>query len=298
MNYVDIHSISELHEFFRYEKPVHPLISIVDLARVERSHRVPGDVYRLNLYSVSCKKIKGVFGYGRTTYDFSEGSLMFSAPYQALSPDPDIKVIEGWGIYIHPDFLNVSTRGRKITEFSFFGYDANEALHISEVEKVILEDCIRNIQREIGLNLDKHSANLILSNLELFFAYCERFYERQFLTREKSSNDIVQKFDRLLTDYFSQESLIGTGLPEVKYFASQLNLSTNYLADLLSKYTGKSTQEHIYLRLIDKAKALLWSTEKTISEIAYDLGFEHPSHFTKLFKRKTGVSPKDYRHQH
>jgi len=298
MKYVDIHSISELHEFFRYEKPVHPLISIVDLARVDRSHRVPGDVYRLNLYAVSCKKIKGVFGYGRTTYDFSEGSLMFTAPYQALSPDPDIKVTEGWGIYIHPDFLNVNARGRKLTEFSFFGYDANEALHISEAEKVILEECIKNIQREIGMNLDKHSSNLILSNLELFFAYCVRSYDRQFLTREKSSNDIVQKFDRLLADYFNQESLNGTGLPDVKYFASALNLSTNYLADLLNKYTGKSTQEHIYFKLIDKAKSLLWSTEKAISEIAYDLGFEHPSHFTKLFKRKTGVSPKDFRNQH
>jgi AraC-like DNA-binding protein len=297
MNYVDIHSISALHEFFRYEKPVHPLISIVDLAKVDRSHRVPGDVYRLNLYSVSCKKIMGFFGYGRTTYDFSEGSLMFTAPYQVLSPDPNIKVIEGWGIYIHPDFLNVNARGRKLTELSFFGYDANEALHISEAEKVILEECIRNIQREIGMNLDKHSSNLILSNLELFFAYCVRFYDRQFLTREKSGNDVVQRFDRLLADYFNQESLNGTGLPEVKYFASALNLSTNYLADLLNKYTGKSTQEHIYLKLTDKAKSLLWSTDKAISEIAYDLGFEHPSHFTKLFKRRTGVSPKDFRNQ-
>lgn len=297
MNYIDIPSISALHDFFRCEKPVHPLISIVDLAKVDRSHRQPGDVYRLNLYSASCKIIKGYFGYGRTNYDFSEGSLMFTGPHQALSPDPGIKVTEGWGLYIHPDFLHADARGHQLTELSFFGYDANEALHISAAEKVILEDCIKNIQREIALNLDKHSYHLIISNLELFFAYCTRFYDRQFLTRTKPGNDIVQKFDRLLTDYFNQESLIENGLPDVKYFAAQLNLSANYLSDLLNKYTGNTTQEHIYFKLIDKAKTLLWSTEKPISEIAYDLGFTHPSHFTKLFKNKTGLSPKHFRNQ-
>ncbi|MET3879827.1 AraC family transcriptional regulator [Chitinophaga sp. OAE865] len=297
MKYIDIPSISALHEFFRCEKPVHPLISIVDLAKIDRSHRQPGDVYRLNLYAASCKIIKGNFGYGRTNYDFAEGSLMFTAPHQALSPDPDIKVMEGWGLYIHPDFLNADPRGRKLTELSFFGYDANEALHISDSEKVILEGCIRNIQREIALNLDKHSYHLIISNLELFFAYCTRFYDRQFLTRTKPGNDIVQKFDRLLSDYFNQESLIENGLPDVKYFASQLHLSPNYLSDLLNKYTGNTTQEHIYFKLIDKAKTLLWSTEKPISEIAYDLGFAHPSHFTKLFKNKTGLSPSHFRNQ-
>ena len=147
------------------------------------------------------------------------------------------------------------------------------------------------------MNLDNHSHNLILSNLELLFAYCARFYDRQFLTRTSASNDIVQKFDRLLNDYFNQESLIENGLPDVKYFASRLNLSANYLGDLLNKYTGKPTQEHIYLKLIDQAKSLLWSTEKTINEIAYDLGFKYPSHFTKLFKNRTGVSPRDFRNQ-
>lgn len=297
MKYVDIPSISALHDFFRCEKPVHPLISVVDLAKIDRSHRQPGDVYRLNLYAASCKIVKGNFGYGRTNYDFAEGSLMFTAPHQALSPDPDIKVIEGWGLYIHPDFLHADARGRKITELSFFGYDANEALHISDAEKMILEECIKNIQREIALNLDKHSYHLIISNLELFFAYCTRFYDRQFLTRTKPGNDIVQQFDRLLSDYFNQDSLIENGLPDVKYFAAQLNLSANYLSDLLNKYTGSTTQEHIYFKLIDKAKTLLWSTEKPVSEIAYELGFTHPSHFTKLFKNKTGFSPKHFRNQ-
>ncbi len=296
MEVIDIKSVSELFEFFRYEKPVHPLIGIVDMSKIERSHREPGASYSLNMYSVSCKKIKGLFKYGRTDYDFSEGSLMFTAPQQVLSPDIEIKIFEGWAIYIHPDFLNASSRGRKLTSFSFFGYDTSEALHISDAEKIVLEDCLKNIQKEISLNHDNHSYNLILSNLELFFAYCSRFYDRQFLTRVKVSNDVVQNFERLLTDYFNQDSLIEAGLPDVKYFASQLNLSANYLSDLLSKYTGKTTHEHIHLKLVDKAKSELWGTEKTISEIAYDLGFEHPSHFTKLFKNKTGVSPKQFRH--
>jgi len=297
MEYQDIKSISELHEFFHYAKPLHPLISVVDLAKVERSHRKPGVGYRLDLYSVSCKILKGVMKYGRTTYDFSEGSLMFTAPNQVLSPDIDSKIIEGWGLYIHPEFLHASTRGRKLTELSFFGYDTNEALHISDAEKHTLEDCLQNIQREISNNLDNHSHNVILSNLELFFSYCSRFYDRQFLTRGKASQDIVQQFERLLIDYFAQESLIDARLPDVKYFASQLHLSANYLSDLLKKYTGQSTQEHIHLKLVDKAKGLLWGTEKPVSEIAYDLGFEHPSHFTKLFKNKTGVSPREFRNQ-
>jgi len=296
MRYVDIKSISELHDFFRYERPLHPLISVVDLARVDRSHRVPGDVYRLNMYCISCKRITtGAFGYGRTTYDFSEGSLLFSAPNQVLAPDPHLNVVEGWGLYIHPDFLNVNAKGRQLTHYSFFGYDASEALHISDAEKTILEDCIRHIQREISANLDKHSHNLILSNIDLLLAYCSRFYDRQFLTRTTPGNDIVQRFDRLLTDHFKKESLIDEGLPDVKYFAAQLHLSPNYLADLLNKYTGKTTQEHIYLKLIDKAKSLLWSTDRSIREIAFDLGFEHHSHFTKLFKNRTGLSPRDFR---
>ena len=294
MAYIDIKSIAELHEFFHYDKPLHPLISIVDLARVDRSQRKPGASYQLDLYSIACKKIEGVFRYGRTSYDFAEGSLMFTAPNQVLTPGVENKV-EGWAIYVHPDFLNATSRGRKLSEYSFFGYDAHECLHISDAEKHVLEECLRNVGKEIGNNLDKHSHNLILTNLELLLSYCSRFYDRQFLTREKTGNDIVEKFERLLNDHFAQDSLIDTGVPDVKYFASHLNLSANYLSDLLSKYTGKSTLEQIHLKLIDKAKHLLWSTERSISEIAYELGFEHPSHFTKIFKNKVGQSPKEFR---
>ena len=294
MEYIDIKSISQLHDFFRYEKPLHPLITVVDLSKVDRSHRKPGASYRLDLYSIACKKIEGSFKYGRTSYDFSEGSLMFTAPHQVLSPGIENKV-EGWAVYVHPDFLHASSKGQRLTQYSFFGYDTHECLHISETEKNVLEDCLQNIKKEISMNLDNHSHHLILSNLELLLSYCARFYDRQFLTRMKASNDVVEKFERVLTEYFAQNTLVELGMPDVKYFASQLNLSANYLSDLLSKYTGKSTQEHVHLKLIDKAKSMLWSTESPISSIAYDLGFEHPSHFTKLFKSKTGYSPKEYR---
>jgi AraC-like DNA-binding protein len=297
MEYIDIHSISELHTFLGYDKPTHPLITIIDFAKVDRSKRKKGDIfYRLNMYAVSCKKVQGEFKYGRSTYDFSEGSLIFMAPFQAMQPDPDFEVREGWGLYIHPDFLNASKKGNTLTGFSFFGYDNNEALHISDAEKNVLEECLHNIQREIVQNLDAHTYNLMLTNLELFFGYCSRFYDRQFMTRVKVSNDTLENFDRLLNDYFAQDTLIETGLPDVKYFASRLNLSPNYLSDLLNKYTGKTTQEHIHLKMIEKAKSLLWSSDMAISEIAYHLGFEHPSHFTKLFKSKTGKSPKEFRH--
>lgn len=294
MEFVDIGSISALHDFFHYDKPLHPLITVVDLAKVDRSHRKPGVSYRLNLYSVACKKIEGLFNYGRTIYDFTEGMLMFTSPHQVLSPKAENKV-EGWGLYIHPDFLNASKKGHSLTQFSFFGYDVNEALHISDAEKKVLENCLQNIQREISMNLDNHSYNLVLNNLELLLSYCSRFYDRQFLTRIKAGNDVVESFEGLLSDYFTQDTLIDKGVPDVKYFASRLYVSPNYLSDLLNRYTGKTTLEHIHLKLVEKAKNLLWSTEKSIGEVAYDLGFEHPSHFTKLFKNRTGSSPKQFR---
>jgi len=234
--------------------------------------------------------------YGKGYYDFNEGSLMFTAPGQVIAPGPDVVVDEGWALFFHPDLIHGTDLGRKIHQYSFFNYETNEALHISEEEKLIIKDCVANIQREYSQNIDKHSQGLIVSNIELLLNYCARFYDRQFYTRAKVNSDVVQQFEKLLKDYFSQDTLIEMGLPNVKYFASKLNLSPNYLSDLLNKFTGKTTQEHIHLELIDKAKTLLWGTNNSISEIAYGLGFEHPSHFTKIFKTKTGKSPSEYRH--
>jgi AraC-like DNA-binding protein len=180
-------------------------------------------------------------------------------------------------------------------QYSIFHYEVNEALHISEEERLVIKDCVDKIAREYMQSIDKHTQSLIVSNIELLLNYCNRFYDRQFYTRAKVNTDIVQRFESLLKDYFSQQTLIETGLPAVTWFASKLNLSPSYLSDLLQKFTGKSTVEHIHLELVEKAKSLLWGTENSISEIAYELGFEHPSHFTKVFKAKTGKSPSGYR---
>lgn len=294
--FVDISSISELHAFYGYGKPKHPLITIIDLLAVDRNN-IPtaGAFYRLGFYSIFCKQFKGVLKYGRSHYDFNEGSLMFTAPYQVTSSSKDLEIEEGWGLFFHPDLINNTALGKKIETYSFFHYDVNEALHISEEEKRTIGDCVENIRKEYSQNIDKHTQGLIQSNLELLLNYCDRFYDRQFFTRSKVGNDTIQRFEQLLKAYFSQDTLIEAGLPDVKYFAAQLHLSPGYLSDLLNKYTGKTTQEHIHLQLVDSAKTLLWSSDKPISEIAYDLGFEHPSHFTKIFKNKTGVSPRAFR---
>ncbi|MBL0745544.1 helix-turn-helix domain-containing protein [Chryseolinea lacunae] len=293
---VDIKSISEMHRFQGWEKPKHPLVSVVNLVESKPKPPAPGVSYRLGFYLISCKRYDGIFLYGKSHYDFEEGSLVFIAPNQVISSSPDEHTMEeGWSLFVHPDLLNRTELGKKINDYSFFHYDANEALHVSEDEKLDLRDCLAKIIQEYSRSIDKHTQKLIVSNIDLLLSYCERFYDRQFITRAKVSNDIVQRFERLLKDYFAQDTLIERGIPEVKYFASELNVSSNYLSDLLSKYTGKTTHEHIHLQITDKAKSLLWGTKKSISEIAYELGFEHSSHFTKVFKSKTGVSPREFR---
>jgi AraC-like DNA-binding protein len=294
--YIDLQSISDLHKLVKYAPPKHPLVSVIDHADFYQKRPRVDALYRFGFYTISCKKFEGLLKYGKGYYDFSEGSLLFTAPEQVIAPGPDVTVDEGWALFIHPDLIHGTDLGKKIHQYSFFNYEANEALHISEEEKIIIKDCVAKIEREYSQNIDKHSQGLIVSNIELLLNYCSRFYDRQFYTRAKVNSDVVQQFETLLKDYFSQGTLIETGLPNVKYFASRLNLSPNYLSDLLSKFTGKTTQEHIHLELIDKAKSLLWGTNNSISEIAYGLGFEHPSHFTKIFKSKTGKSPSEYRH--
>ncbi|TSJ39642.1 helix-turn-helix domain-containing protein [Mucilaginibacter corticis] len=295
-NYIDLENISDLHRLVQYTPPKHPLISVIEHTDFYAKRPKTDGFYRFGFYTISCKKFEGYLKYGKGHYDFNEGSLMFTAPWQVIAPGANVTVDEGWALFIHPDLIHGTDLGRKIHQYSFFNYEANEALHISEDEKQIIKDCLAKIEREYAQNIDKHTQGLIVSNIELLLNYCDRFYDRQFYTRKKVNSDVVQQFETLLKDYFSQSSLIDVGLPSVKYFASKLNLSPNYLSDLLNKFTGKTTQEHIHLELVDKAKSLLWGTNNSISEIAYGLGFEHPSHFTKIFKTKTGKSPSAYRH--
>ena len=293
--YATIDSISDVHRFYRCEKPKHPLISVIDLTRVEPDRTEQDIMYRTGFYTIMYKCFEGAMKYGRSYYDFQEGALMFTAPGQVVASSTDTRITEGWGLFFHPDLLAGKELGKKIQGYSFFLYDANEALHISDEEKSLLLDCLEKIRREYSQNIDKHTRGLIVDNVQIILDYCNRFYDRQFFTREKAGHDVVQKFEALLIAYFTSGNLIENGIPGVKYFASKLNLSANYLSDLLNKFTGKTTQEHIYLQLIAEAKKMLWESEKSISEIAYGLGFEHPSHFTKLFKGKTGLSPKEYR---
>lgn len=294
-NIITINSIAALHRQYRYGSPKHPLLSVMDIKAIDHSVFGPGVSYDMALYIIACKRFKGEIMYGRSKYDFEEGSVMFTAPHQIMTSGANVEPEEGWALFFHPDLLAGTELGRKIHGYSFFRYEANEALHISEEEDQILKECVRNIIREYSQNLDTHSHTLIAGNIELLLNYCDRFYGRQFITRTKVNNDIVQEFERLLHEYFSRESLIEGGLPDVKYFAERLHLSPNYLSDLLSKHTNKTTQEHIHLHLVEKAKSLLGNTNTPVSEIAYNLGFEHPSHFTKIFKSKTGKSPREYR---
>jgi len=296
--FISIKSVEDLHRFYIYGSPKHPLITVIDLKNVSRSDENFADyLYSLDLYTIVYKKFKGSLKYGRSNYDFQDGTLMFTAPNQVMSPSADTEIEKGWFLAFHPDFIYGSDLGKKIQKYSFFQYESNEALHISEDEKVLLDEVILRIKKEYSQNIDRHTQGLILNQIETLLNYSDRFYDRQFFTRNKTGNDVTQRFESLLNDYFNDEQMIEKGIPEVKYFAEKLNLSSNYLSDLLSKFTGKTTIEHIHLKLVDKAKNILLGTTKSVSEIAYELGFEHPSHFTKIFKTKAGISPLHFRKQ-
>ena len=223
--------------------------------------------------------------------------MILTGPGQVITMSETIITEEtgGWSLYFHRDLIRKSDLGRKIDKYNFFSYEANEALHLSEDEKEILTDCIHKIEKEITQNIDKHSQNLIISNIELLLNYCTRFYDRQFYTRTNMNKDIVTKFEKLLSDYYDSELQLENGVPTVKYCAEKLNHSANYLSDLLKKETGRNAMDHIHFFVIEKAKTILLNSQDTVSEIAYDLGFEYPQSFGKLFKNKTGISPARYR---
>ena len=296
---VKINSISKLHELLGYPtKPVHPLITLIDFSKVHIS-RDDSDIRNvLGFYSISLKKLSGAgFKYGRKDYDFSEASLLCMAPEQ-LSFVKNVEeeaYPEGWGLYFHPDLIRSSFLNDKIKDYSFFSYDRNEALHLSDKEKNTLYSVVQTIQEEFSANLDTYSKDLIISNIEVLLNYCKRFYGRQFITRSHHNKGVVSKFEELITGYLESEQVKINGLPSVKYCAEKLNLSPNYLGDLLKQETGKSAIEHIHYHLLEKAKNLLLNSSESISEIAYDLGFEQPQNFSKMFKKKVGMSPAAYR---
>lgn len=275
---------------------LHPLVSVIDWSKSEHVGEFPAGhsfgFYTIFLKDQNCGDMK----YGRNYYDYQEGTLVFLAPDQIVRiENRKPHQPKGWALTFHPDLIRGTSLGRAMKEYTFFSYEVFEALHLSEQERETILECFRNIQAELTHAIDKHSQRLIVSNIELFLNYCTRFYDRQFITRAHVNSDILSRFESILNDYFHSASPQIDGLPTVKYCADKLNLSPNYLGDLIKKESGKSAQEHIQLKLIEVAKEKMYERDKSVSQIAYELGFEYPQYFSRLFKKRTGMTPNEYR---
>ena len=276
---------------------LHPLVSVIDFSKTKPAQNVR---MLFGFYCVFLKDIKcGDLRYGCNNYDYQEGTLVFIAPGQIIGVSNNGEYVQpqGWALLFHPDLIRGTSLGRHIKDYSFFSYEVTEALHLSDKERIVATDCFNKIQFELEHAIDKHSKSLIVSNIELFLNYCMRFYDRQFITRSHVNRDILVRFEKVLDAYFSSQKLQDIGLPSVRYCAEQLHLSPNYLGDLIKKETGKTAQEHIQLRMTDVAKQRIFDSDKSISEIAYELGFKYPQHFSRMFKKSTGLTPNEYRLQ-
>lgn len=277
-------------------KTLHPLINLVDL---NKSNELLRTKFTMNFYAIVIKETRcGDIRYGNKYYDYDDGSMVFFAPNQIVISEPEGEVHQPYGtaLIFHTDLLKGTNLGKQIHEYSFFGYQSYEALHLSEKEKDIVTNCLENITTEISQNIDQHSKKLIVANLELLLKYCSRFYDRQFITRDHVNKGVLAKFEELLKGYFSSDKPQNIGLPSVAYFANELHLSANYFGDLIKKETGKTVKDLIHDRLIDAAKDKVFDDDKTISEIAYELGFKYPQHFSRLFKQRVGYTPNEYKH--
>jgi len=298
---VSVKTISEFHRLRGLPQPEHPLISVIEHAALKYSADENSLTGIFGFYSVSIKRgVVGKLKYGQQEYDFDEGIMYFTAPNQLFSvevnSDEKMTKPSGWILLIHPDFLWNTALAKKIQQYEYFGYAVNEALFLSEKEEAIINSIIDNIRQEYHSNIDKHSQGIIIAQLETLLNYSERFYQRQFITRKISSHQILDRLESLLTDYFNSDDLAIKGIPSVRFVAGTLNISTSYLGSLLKVLTGQSTQQHIHDKLIEKAKEKLSATELSVSEIAYELGFEHSQSFNRLFKSKTNLSPMKFRH--
>lgn len=274
---------------------MHPLVSVVDVSKASPRHA--SNMY-FGFYTVFLKEVVcGDLRYGKKTYDYQEGTLVFIAPGQVVKVDSsgDVYQPKGTALIFHPDLIHGTPLGRHIQEYTFFGYQSNEALHLSERERKIILDCLSKIEYELEHAIDKHSKGLIVSNIELFLNYCVRFYDRQFITRDNVHKGILERFENLLNEYFQTDKPQTLGLPSVTWCSGELNLSANYFGDLIKKETGISAQEYIQVKVIDVAKERVFDQRKSVSQIAYELGFKYPQHFSRLFKQKVGQSPNEYR---
>ncbi len=298
---IHISSIAEVYKFLQTETPPHPLITII-----RRWPKVSMDLSQVKftseLYYMAMKReIRGSFQYGRNSYDFQEGTMIFIGPGQVANfshaaqfMDKDT-ASDGWTILFHPDLIRKSTLGEMIHKYSFFEYDTNEALHLSEKERIFINTLVDTIEEELQQNIDRHSQELIIQNLETILKYSSRYYDRQFYTRTNFNKDLVSQFNQYLHSYFESEELVDKGIPTLDQCGDAFSMSGPYLSDLLRTETGKSAKEHIYAQLIERSKTVLLNSSEPVSQIAYQFGFEYPQNFSKLFKSKTGLSPTEYR---
>jgi len=296
--FIHLHTITDLLKLFKVSHTIrHPLIAIIDFGKLDE-HVEDGSKVSADFYSIIFKNYNGNnIKYGRKTMDFQEGNLICMAPSQVIEMDNTVEASDnmmGWGLFFHPDLIRATSLNDKMKDYNFFSYEMSEALHLSEQEKQTLYDCILKIDSELQINIDTHSQTIIVATIELLLSYCTRFYGRQFITRKTSNNTVVAQVEKILTEYFS-EAIHEKGLPAVKDIADRVHLSPGYLSDLLKKETGKNTQDHIHFHIIEQAKNILLSTNKSVAEIAYSLGFDYPQYFNKLFKQKTGKTPVEFR---
>lgn len=292
---IKLDTVDQYNQFFGLET-LHPLVSVVDLS--EATKFPTHFTMNYGIYALFLKKVKcGDIRYGRQIYDYQEGTVTSFAPGQVVETEMQQGVKpSAHGLLFHPDLIKGTSLGQDIKQYSFFSYASAEALHLSEEEKGIFMDCLEKIEMELQHPIDKHSKRLISRNIELLLDYCMRFYERQFITRSESNKSVLVKFEALLDDYFQSDKPQTDGLPSVKYFADKVFLSPNYFGDLIKKETGKSAQEYIQTRMIDLAKEMIAGTEKTVSQIAYELGYQYSQHFNRVFKKNVGYTPSEYRH--
>lgn len=291
---LNIATIEEYNDMLGVET-LHPLVSVIDLSKAKPMHHMR---HTFSFYVVFLKdEVNCELIYGRQRYDYQKGSVVCLAPGQVIGIEDTGEEFQpqGWALCFDPELIRGTSLGRTIKEYSFFSYKVNEALHLSEKERTLFIDCLEKIQMEAAHSIDRLSKRLISTNIELLLGYCLRFYERQFITREPVNRGIMARFESLLDDYFASKKPLQDGLPTVKYCAGELCLSANYFGDLIKKETGKSAQEHIQLKVMELAKERIIDTDKCISQVAYELGFQYPHHFTRMFKKVVGRTPKEYK---
>ncbi|GGB96994.1 helix-turn-helix domain-containing protein [Dyadobacter sediminis] len=290
------HSITEMQLAFGLPRPLHPLISMLDYSKVEITREMLALPFVMDFYNITYNESAGCrMRYGQTIYDFEEGGMFFTSPGQPLTGLETAAVSSGFTLLVHPDFLRNYPLDAKIKTYGFFGYAVNESLHLAGKERAIISTIGKNMDDELKTAIDDVSQDVLISQIELLLSYSQRFYKRQFITRKPLNHALLEKLDNILDAYFDDQTALLKGLPTVQFLAGQLNISPKYLGDLLRTLTGHNTQQHIHMRLIEKAKENLTISNLTVGEIAYQLGFEHPQSFNKFFKSKTQLSPLEFR---